>query len=269
MPVVFYDSIGEFHASLPDESKISSRGGRAERWNGDQTYTQARDNLFRGDPDTLAASEKLLAKIETDGLELAQAYWDNDRVGYIPCIPSFLAGSPESMRRLQESQTDTAPIKIFNDVCLSRGFSSRELARRGTAILALARKLQAVRPVELWLYASMHGRDAKDGTGSCAIPVIKIDTSPLDLTTASYALANAGFLRQLCFGWGDARGFSGSWAWNGMPGSNHKRIMEVLKAEETDLVIDGAYLSDQLMSDPLQWVNNQIRKYSQVIQDLD
>lgn len=266
MPVVFYDSLGDFHRDLP-ESQCDSRS--ATSWNGKQTYDQAKVNLWKGDAKALASSEKLLEQIEGDGLELASPYWDNDRVGYIPCIPSFLAGSPESMRRLQEFQTDTAPIKIFTDVCLSAEFDATALARRGTAILSLARKLQAIRPVELYLIASMHGRDAKDGNGECAIPVIKLDTSPLDLTTASYAMANAGFLRQLCFGWGDARGFNGSWAWNSQPSNYHSRLMEVIKASKQDLVIDGAYSSDQLMNEPLQWVNDQVRKYSKVIDDLD
>lgn len=267
MPVVFYDSLGEFHASLPRDHECDSR--RPRDWNGRQTYDDAKINLFKGDQKALAASEKLLAQIEGDGLELAVPYWDNDRVGFIPCVPSFLAGSPDSMRRLQEFQTDTAPIKIFTDVCLSAGFGAAQLAKRGTAILSLARKLQAIRPVELYLMASMHGRDAGDGYGDCAIPVIKIDTSPLDLTTTSYAMANPAFLRQLCFGWGDARGFNGSWAWNSYPSSYHSKLMKVIKANDKDLVIDGAYLDDQLMNEPLQWVNDQVRKYSKVIDDLD
>lgn len=267
MPVIHYDSLGEFHASLPDDHSCDSHHARA--WNGHQTYADARDNLWKGDAAALKASEKLMDQIENDGLELASSYWDNDRVGFIPCIPSFLAGSPESMRRLQEFQTDTAPIKIFTDVCLSAGFDSTALAKRGTAILSLARKLQAIRPVELYLIASMHGRDSGDGNGKCAIPVIKLDTSPLDLTTASYAMANAGFLRQLCFAWGDARGFNGSWAWDSQPRDYHEKLMKVVGAESHDLVIDGAYLDDELMREPLQWVNNQVRKYSTVISDLD
>lgn len=266
MPVTFYDSLGEFHASLPTGATPSNR--QAESWNGNQTYEQARDNLFQGDPKAVERSNKILDQLDADGIELAQSYWDNDRVGFIPCIPSFLAGSPESMRRLQEFQTETAPIKIFASVCLSGGFSAKSLETRGTAILALARKLSAIRAVELWVYADMHGKKI-DETGNCAIPVIKIDTSPLDLTTASYAMANAGFLRQLCFAWGDARGFTGGWAWGTPPDDASKNLRKCLAIGEKDLLIHGAYLTDALMNDPLQWVNDQVRKYSTVIQDLD
>lgn len=273
MPVIFYESMGDFHKSLPPGNYTPQRDYRAaqvkkrDRWSGNQTYAEARDNLFLGDPQALRESEKILEKLEGDGLELAQAQWDNDRTGFIPCVPSFLAGSPDSMRRLTEFQSETTPIKIFNDVCLSAHFSSQELTKRGTAILALARKLQVIRPVELYLYASMYGKDSKDGHGACAIPVIRLDTNPLDLTTASYAMANAGFLRQICFSWGDERGFEGSWAWNGYPGSNRPNLIKALKATETDLVIDGAYATDKLMNNPLEWVNDQVKKYAAVISD--
>lgn len=262
MPVTQYESVKEFFDSLPKDAK-KARG--AENWNGNQTYSQARKMLWQGDSDAVERSEKLLDQMEASGIELQTEYWDNDLAGAIPCIPSYLAGSPESMRRLVESTSETSPVKIFTSVCLSGGFSASEIEKRGTAILALVRKLSLIRPVELHIYADMHGR-ATDDTGDCAIPVIKLDTAPLDLTTVSYALANPGFLRQLCFAWGDARGFDGAWAWRGSPATYTTRIREVLKAETQDMVINGAYLSDDLMRNPLKWVNDQVVKYTTTIE---
>lgn len=264
MPITFYDSVKEFYDSLPTDAK-KSRG--AQNWNGNQTYAQARKMLWQGDSAAVERSEKLLDKMEASGIELETEYWDNDLAGAIPCIPSYLAGSPESMRRLVETNSETSPVKIFASVCLSGGFSATETETRGTAILALVRKLSMIRPVELHIYADMHGRDVNDGRGNCAIPVIKLDTAPLDLTTVSYALANPGFLRQLCFAWGDQRGFDGAWAWRGSPGSYEKRIKEEFKAEAQDMVINGAYLSDDLMRNPLKWVNDQVAKYAVALRD--
>lgn len=269
MPVVYYDSLGEFCRALPETDGDSPRSADARRacaWNGNQTYAEAKQNIWRGDEDTLASSEKLLDRVDADGIELTAHQWDHDRTGFIPCIPSYLAGSPESMRRLTEAPNESAPVRIFVDACLSYGFSGGELSERGTAILALARKLQSIRPVELWLFGSMHGKRTDD-TGECAIPVIRIDTNPMDLTTVSYAMGNAGFLRQLCFNWGFKYGFTGQWAWNGNPSSNRARLIEVLGVGEQDLIIDGGYLSDELMKRPLDWINGQIKRYTGVLED--
>lgn len=262
--------MGEFSRDLPKRGYTRSGGSYygndREEWNGEQTYQEAKENIWRGDTDALETSNDLLSRLEGDGIELSIPYWDNDRTGFIPCVPSFLAGSPDSMRRLQEMPSESAPIKIFSDVCLSGGFSADRLAKRGAAILALARKLQAIRPVELYLFASMYGNKS-DKYGACAIPVIKIDTNPLDLTTVSYAMANPGFLRQVCFGWGYQHGFDGSWAWNSNPERNRDKFRKYFELSETDLLIDGAYLSDQLMREPLEWVNDQVRRYASVVEE--
>lgn len=273
MPIVFYDGIGEFSRSLPEKGyhRESSPNYYNERdsWSGNQTYSEAKTNLWRGDPEGNAKSQKLLDAIEADGIELAQSYWDNDRTGFIPCIPSFLAGSPDSMRRLQEMQSEATPIKIYVDIALSASFSSEQLVTRGAAILALSRKLQAIRPVEVCLFASLYGKASKkDGTGACAIPVIKIDTNPMDLTTASYAFTNPAFLRQICFGWAKQYGFDGRWAWNEHPGySTREKLRKFFLLSETDMLIDGAYSTDELMRDPVKWVNDQVSRYAATMQD--
>lgn len=266
MPIEFYDSLSEFSKSLP-ATGFKAQREQADDWSGYQTYTDARRNMWTGDAHALEQSEKLLAQVESDGLELETSQWEHDRTGFIPCVPSYLAGSPDSMRRLVETTSDVTPIKIFVDICLSAHFSSDELVKRGAAILALSRKLSTVRPVECWVFASLDGKpqNRKDTYGQCAIPVIKIETNPLDLTTASYAFGNAAFLRRLCFAWGDVRGFTGSWAWHKGPHANRAKLVEFLGIGESDMLIDGAYATDQLMKDPVKWVNDQVRRYASVL----
>jgi hypothetical protein len=256
-----FASLGEFLANCPDPKTYGGR--RAESFNGHQTYKEAFANVYKGRDDAVTRSEKLLDEMEADGIETNTLTWEYSQAGAIPCVPSFLAGAPESMRCLIDTATDRAPVKIFASVCLSAGFSSREIEQRGTAILALCRKLQSIRPVELWLYADMDGRENGDGTGRCALPIIRIDTSPLDLTTASYIMTDAGFLRQLCFSWAGKHGFTGAWAW-GMSPMNPEaqaKCKKALGAGENDLFIPGGYLTDPIVRESVKWVNDQVRKY--------
>lgn len=263
MSIIFYDSVKDFFDSLPKDAK---KARRAENWNGSQTYSQARKMLWQGDRNAVERSEKLLDQMEAAGIELKTEYWENDLAGAIPCIPSYLAGSPESMRRLVETNSETSPVKIFASVCLSGGFSASEIENRGVAILALVRKLSLIRPVELHIYADMYGH-ATDANGACAIPVVKLDTAPLDLTTVSYVLANPGFLRQLCFAWGDERGFNGNWAWGTMPIAYDQRLKEVLRGSTQDMVISGMWAENDFKLNPLKWVNQQVAKYTTALHE--
>lgn len=262
MTVKFFDSIGAFATELNHSVDAEHKDSRAQAFNGNQTFEDAMSGLRIGRPKTVAKSDKLLQQMQGDTIELDVPSWEHAVAGFIPCVPSYLAGSPESMRRPVQTSSDRSPIRVFASVCLSAGFTAGEIQKRGIALLALCRKLQMARPVELWVFADLHGGDAEDGTGNCAIPVVKIETMPLDLATATYAMTDAGFLRQLCFAWGYQHGFDGGWAWHGRPFSDEylNRLRDVLKINDNDLLIAGTHANDKLASDPVGFINEQVNR---------
>lgn len=264
MTVKFFDSIGSFcnELSALDESNKSAE--EACDFNNNQTFDQAFSNLVKGRMENVAKSDKLLTQMQGDSIELESPVWQHSVAGFIPCVPSYLAGSPESMRRPFDVASDRSPVKICASICLSAGFSAQQIEQRGIVLLALTRKLQMIRPVELWLFADLSGKDANDGTGDCAIPVVKVETMPLDLPTVTYALSDAGFLRQLCFAWGRKHGFRGAWAWDRSPDSeeSQSKLREVLGMNDTDLLISGSYLSNQMAHHPVEFINEQIARFT-------
>lgn len=265
MTVRYFDSIGAFCATLDGLDESIKTRHSADSFTNNQTFDDALVNLRNGRLDNVKKSDKLLSKMQGDSIELEVPQWEHAVAGFIPCVPSFLAGSPESMRRPVQTSSDRSPIKVYASVCLSAGFTAKQIEQRGVVLLALARKLQMIRPVELWVFADLHGTDMGDGTGNCAIPVIKIETMPLDLPTATYALSDAGFLRQLCFAWGRSQGFGGQWAWCSKPDldSYQERLREVLKVGDADLLISGSYLSNQIAHRPLEFINEQIARFTE------
>lgn len=256
--IVFYDSLTAFHSACPLPENAGRRS-RADSWSGNQTYSEAYRNLWSGDEEAIKRSDKILERLESDGIELLGTQWNHAIVGYIPCVPSYLANDPESMLAPEEYLTDRSPMKVYASVCLSAGFDAHEVENRGIAILALVRKLTLVRPVELFLYSDQQGKQ----------PVIKLETTPLDLTTASYATSNPAFLRKLCFAWGEAdnRGFGGSWArWGG---GDVEEAREALACDPQDLVITGSYLGKDILSDTdatIKWVNDHVKKYADTLE---
>ena len=102
----------------------------------------------RGDDSFVSHAEALLEKIE--GEVDSHAEWVPSIYGAYPVVPEFLAGSPSSMWR-GTRPSDASPVAVWVDLTCSGGFSAKDMEKRGTAILALVMKLQAIRPVDLYL----------------------------------------------------------------------------------------------------------------------
>ena len=274
MPIIFYESLGDFVRALPDpnDSKYTwcATPFRARDWNGNQTFADAKANLFKGDEKALEESRRILDQVDADGIALASSQWEHAVTGYIPCVPSYLAGSPESMRRLVDYQSDVSPIKIFVSGSVAAGFSGGDMAKRGATILALVRKLQQIRPVSLYFFGAHAGPDNRDATGNCAIPVIQVDTNPMDLTTASYMFGNPGFVRQLTMGWASQWGYDGSFAWGKRGRDMRSALIKHLGVTDQDLLIDPSFQDSHgdITADPVKWVNDQVKRYANSLEDL-
>jgi hypothetical protein len=97
-----------FADQLPSEKQ---RAG-STRWWGGMAYQQSVAALRYGDMAGVAASDKLLAEMET--LVPVSQSWraHNSVVGMRPNVPQYLAGNPYNMRLKRRCATATAPLSI-------------------------------------------------------------------------------------------------------------------------------------------------------------
>lgn len=249
-----YDSVKAFQDSLPAECKRTKSEGR--------DYPTVRNSLFKGNPRNLKKAEALLADLEDKALPTDAWLLDQSRTGFAPCVPAFLAVSPDSMFRLENSLQDTAPIRIYISVSASRAFADDDLLKRGCTLLALARKLQSVRPVELYLYTCY----AQEGTATGWFgPVVKLDTNPIDMSVASRTVADPAFLRELVFAWCDSHFNAHTLCGQ----TDVNKCREWLGAQDQDLVIGRANHGDPMMQDPVKWVNDQVKKYAVTLDQIE
>jgi hypothetical protein len=253
-----YDSISAFCKALdklPNDMSYKRNRDNNEWFGG--TWEEARRNVEVGNLDVVPRANKLVDKLIGDGIELEASVWEQSVAGYLPCVPAYLSGAPDCMFVQSKVPSDTAPVRIYASACCSAGVSAKDLEKRGTTILALAMKLTAIRPVELYVYADM------GGSGHAFMPCMKIETSPLDLASASYAMSHASFLRRLCFSWAEPHGWDGSWAWGQDPTSEsaQKKTRAALELGDDDLLICGGYSGDPLIDSPVEWLNEQMKKF--------
>ena len=217
-----------------------------------------------GDVSLVPDAEKLMSSLDAQ-VETSRRAWEASPVGPFCVIPEALAGLPTPMRRPILVEDDRAPISIYACTTSSAGVDAKVLQRRGTAILALVLALSRLRPVTL--HAIGIGNGVKDGE---TIVTCQINTAPLDLATACYVLTSAGFTRRLMYSLAKRlNGFSGRWPRNrfysyGKPDAyyDHLRDDVLGLSPENTLMIQAAQLNDELVTQPVAWINRQVARFA-------
>ena len=147
-----------------------------------------------GDQSMVAASDTIMADLE-DLVAFPSSRFETRAciAGGAVNVPAHLSGNPMSMRRRETVISEIAPIHLVIWISSSGSVSNKVIERRGAACLALARILSAVRPISL--YVGTGYVDQKFHT----VTLARLDTAPLDLARAAFALAHPAMLRGAFF----------------------------------------------------------------------
>jgi hypothetical protein len=273
--ILRFDSLAEFaHASEPSTKNATVVRMTPSQFNGNLEVSEVVKRLVQGDTSLVSKAEALLSKIEHQELpcrEVSEVV--ASPFGGRVSIGEWLSDSPTPMRRKLRRTSDIAPLKVYVGIASSGGITASEMQARGVAILALVMKLQQYRPVELCLFTEQNGVDE---SGSTFI-VIQINSTPLDLASSGFGLAHAGVFRQLCMAYAQAKnGYTGSWprgycsstnVYDGFKQKNYQDSRALtLGLAENDIVVESACLTDELIHDPVKWVNNQLRRVGVAIE---
>ncbi len=257
-----FDSI----AALADQFKqlgCEMTHSSADSWYGNESAQDTLRLAYSGDTRLVAEAEKLLDQLETR-IEVPKRVWERSPVGPICVAPDVLAGIPTPMRRIREVSDEHQPIAIFACSTISAGISTSTIRKRGTTILALILALSRVRPISLHTVATT---GAERGDRLETVLCTRIETAPLHLASACWALTSAGFARRLNYDFARAvNGFSGGWPelYNRMGEDKYcEHLGEALSHTTKDrtLVIKPTHLHDPLADNPIPWLNTQIEHF--------
>ncbi len=168
-------------------------------WLGGINGETAAKLAISGDVKQVAQAEKLMAKLmqEIDAPVIVDV---PSVAGCYPCVAEALMGEPESMREPEQCSNAYAPLTIVADVTSAAKLSAHQIEKRGIAILAFVMAQSAIRPVTLEVIVSLGSNYFNAIGDKFSIISAKINTTPLDLATAAYALTHAAFPRQLMYG---------------------------------------------------------------------
>jgi len=214
---VLFDSMADM-ANFITPAKCY-KGDTNLAWYDGATPEQAISMLRTGDSSQVANAQKMLDKfdvrIETHGQAM-----DLGVAGFIPCVPEYLGGAPESMFSMVEVESAAQPLKILVDTTSSAGVSRETLTKRGTAILAMVMALSALRPIQLETVCVLDCGYGRIFDGKCvSFTRTKINSAPLDLASACFALCHQGFTRRMVYGIAQTL-FEAPLHWGSMPDVN-------------------------------------------------
>lgn len=244
----------EYLASLPAASHDAAG---SSSWTNYESWSTALNKASHGDDTYASMADKLLDQISdlSDGVPVRE--WVPSPFGAYPIVPEFLAGLPTPMRVMSPSG-ELSPVKVVVSTTCSGGIETETMTRRGVAVLALVMKLQAVRPVDLFLLVEGNVRGRED-----LFQLIRIDTKPLSIAHACFAMANVAFARSLTYAhMKHYHKWDGGWTKSYRSSDYESIVRTACGFGPDDLWIRSAFLHDTMLSNPVKWVNDQLARYT-------
>jgi hypothetical protein len=181
-------------SGLPDFASVArdtGDRGASVSWAG-ATFSETVKRALTGDLSRVPASDAMLAQMESlldlSGLRSVTV---PAVAGGVPCVPAVLAGHPLAMRQRKRVTHDRGEVVLFVDAWTSSSASAESIARRGAAVLALARALSAVRPVRIVSWALSGSTKT-----SAFLYSLPLESSPVDLARAAWIFSAPEFTRQ-------------------------------------------------------------------------
>ena len=235
-------------------------------WYGNESEADTLHKAEVGDTSLVPKAEAYLDQLD-HAIETPRRTWERNVAGPFCVVPDVLAGLPTPMRRMVHTRDETSPITILAVTTSSAGIDAETLAKRGTTILALVMALSRIRPVTLQQLTILDGRDEGE-----TVITSEINTHPLDLATACYVLTSAGFARRLTYNLARSKNhFMGGWPREfnyGRPERYYDRLRLRLAADPAKcLIIGAAQLGDELLQQPLVWLNTQIARFTESVEE--
>ncbi len=265
--IVQYDSLAALITAYKASGAYGAKGHggmSGDEWYGGESATQSIDRTLHGDMTLVPEAERLLDRLDAE-VDIPRPQWRPAVCGPYVNIPRLLNGEPAAFMRMQDEADDRSPVNILASVTCSAGIKAATLRKRGVVILALTMALARTRPVNLWTLNLSDGH--RDNSGETLITA-RLQTSPLDLATACYALTSAGFVRRINYDLATAiNDFRGLWPRAYSYGSGgQNRYMSELPARlgfdpKRTLVINPAELHDPLQTNPVAWIQSNIDRF--------
>lgn len=222
------------------------------------TFAKQQELIAKGGDETLVpAAMKMLDKLHVAMPETDRSVFIPAVAGAYPCVPDYIMGLPEPMRKRDVIYDTGAPIRLGAYTGCSATISHSQFIARATCFLAIIMRLvDEGRPVEVYAVDSGNGTDGE------TLITVKLQSAPVSIAEIGHALTNLGFTRRVFYGAQDAmgNGYNGAWPAKFDCATNGRYYAAKLaKRLNLDVLLPPLYgtQSNALMADPVKWTLDQ------------
>lgn len=200
-----FESLDEFSRALKSRKtyskyEASHKNGNA-KWYGTESYEEA-DNLMKfGDKDKANIFNAEMRKIKISvGGYTRQSEIYRSRQGFVPDIPSYLAGHPNNMFNVRTNiKKNSKVLTICYNVGCSYAVTTETIIKNATLVARLISTLEK-QGYRVNLYVSCCAKNENKNIEICAVSVkVKDSGKPLDTLRLAYPLINPSFFRRHIF----------------------------------------------------------------------
>lgn len=234
-------------------------------WDGGLGFRDAIRMSKEGDPTIVSKYVSTVDKLVNE-----YQFRNDNRTGYRPSVAGsrvsvqdYLAGSPTCMRRRVPQEMQNRSVSIYVSTTCAGGIPADKMMVRGATILSLLEFLQTSQvSVELFLLAETHGRTDGD-----LIQVIQVESHPLNLSTAGFAIAHPAFARRItyCHAY-NIDGFNGQWGRSqsayyssGTGGTYAEKLSKAIGMGPSDIYVPAPKYDDgDIFVNPDKWLEERI-----------
>ena len=250
-----FNSVHEFLAACNAETTTSDKrqcDRRALSWNGGLSWQQSHDLALHGDLSAVSEANQIMEQI--DAKSVSKGYrpqWQLSVAGPVPCVPAYLANSPESMLQMSKRRAPRKQVNVYYSPVLSQNISADVFFKRGVAVLALVMQLGRTCDVNCFYYTTLGKMDH----------IIRL-ASPLVLSEAAHVFTSPGFVRNLSYMLAKSHDWTGDWArwfhYGADRDANIKAIRREVGATDSDIIIPPltAHEENATMNDLVAYVNS-------------
>lgn len=232
----------------------------ASPWTAGLNTSQARQKALMGDLSFVPFAETWIDRLSDVILQDTPPKWQQRRSHTTGRVnwDDFRTGQPDFLRKRVRTRAE-GPIRIVVDISTSGSLSAEQIKTRGVAILALVMIQQTRRPVELSILAVGDGNGKTNDPYKGTYAEIKLDSRPISLAHAGFAICHAAMDRALFMEWAkEHNNFYGGWPKGFQSVGYYQNIREMLGLAETDLYIKEAHSGDTILGNPEQWIREQL-----------
>ena len=201
----YFSTLSDFIFSLKTNEPKSTRNNSSvtNSYSFSQTYSMSEAFDLLEKKDTSIFDKKELDKLisKNYGTKIVKNKYEDSVVGFIPNVPNFCLGTPNTMITIKQ---DIKKVKIINIVinsCVSGGINKNSIQKKFSEILndIIFLEKKGYRVNIYLLIGTVNGNTEETLKYNLGVVKVKKDSEPIDLKKLVFPLVHPSFLRRFIF----------------------------------------------------------------------